>query len=118
MAELITIDNKVKEVFPRNGKHFELQEMYELIGCSIIEIVYLHDNRPMVIDEEGSFKGPENINTLATRLYKKNRMTRSQRQEYFQEMRKLGFTVIESMGENEADAIHGNVLVCKPEELN
>ena len=117
MAKLITVDQKIKEVFPTNGKYFELQELYGLIDCNMVETVYLHDNRPMVIDEEGAFKGPKNINIIATKLYKKNRMTKKQREDYFNSMRSKGFTVIESMGGNDSDSIHGNVLVCNPEEL-
>ena len=50
MATLIKQDGTKKEVEPNNGFDFQLKEMYELIGCSMIQIIEIGD-QIMVIDE-------------------------------------------------------------------
>lgn len=70
MAKLIETDGSVREVAPKNGRSFTLDEMRALIGCEWIEIVHL----PMtvetflVVDEEGKLNGKA-MNEKATRMY-------------------------------------------------
>ena len=67
MARLISTDGNERNIEPTNGTDFTLEEMYAALGCDMIEIVYLLDDRIMVIDEEGKLTDkPENA--LATML--------------------------------------------------
>lgn len=67
MATLIKQDGTKKEVEPNNGSDFQLKEMYELIGCSMIQIIEIGD-QIMVIDEEGKFEPTPHKNEKATEL--------------------------------------------------
>src|SRR5262249_27740327 len=71
MATLIRTDGTESEIRPENGKNFELDEMYRLIGnrCDIVEAIVLGDGTTMWIDEEGKLRWPTPaINRKATRL--------------------------------------------------
>ncbi len=57
MARLISTDGSERDIAPANGTDFTLEEMYAALGCDMIEIVYLLDDRIMVIDEEGKLSG-------------------------------------------------------------
>lgn len=74
MATLLKIDGTKTEVFPKNKRTgFTLQETYDLIGCSIVELVgQMDDGRLMLVNEEGKLKqGWETrINSQATNLYR------------------------------------------------
>lgn len=52
MAKVIKADGTTIVVEPKNGTDFELHEMYELIGCDIIEFVRVGE-KWLVVDEEG-----------------------------------------------------------------
>ncbi len=61
------------EIEPLNGETFELKEMYEAIGCELIEIIDLRGTDDiLVIDEEGKFNCDNLINDEATRLARKH----------------------------------------------
>lgn len=66
MAILLQPNGDVKEVRPANKK-FTLTELYDLIGCTIVEVVHMTDGRLMWIDEEGKLKGAA-FNAAATTL--------------------------------------------------
>lgn len=74
MATLIKIDGTKKEVFPQNKrKGFSLQETYDLLGCSMVELVGpMDDGRCMLIDEEGKLKQgwERRINAQATHMFR------------------------------------------------
>ena len=53
MATLITTDGTTRDVKPDNGTDFSLDELYALIGCQMVEVVYLPDGRTLWFDEEG-----------------------------------------------------------------
>ena len=55
----------------KNGKTFELREMYKLINCTIVEFIYF-ENQILIIDEEGKLNHKP-INDIATYLYRKNK---------------------------------------------
>jgi hypothetical protein len=58
---------RVREVMPANGTDFQLDEMYRLLGCEMIQIVPLRDGRLLVMDEEGKCHDqPKPFNALAT----------------------------------------------------
>ena len=69
MALLIRPDGSTRTVLAE-GSSFTLEEMYFLLDCSMIQPVYLEDDRIMVIDEEGKLK-PHFVNSLATELLHK-----------------------------------------------
>jgi len=58
MAQLIKTDETITEIEPKNGTDFNLQELYEAIGCDTVEVVYLRDGRLMIVDEEGLYDSP------------------------------------------------------------
>ena len=68
MATLIKTDGTRVEVEPKNGSHFEFKgEVYDLLGCSMVEVVHLADGRLMLIDEEGKFDSSKQPNWDATK---------------------------------------------------
>lgn len=65
MAQHILTTGEVQEITPQNGTFFKLQELNEFVG-GYIELVYLSDNRLMVVNEEGKLMGLP-VNIKATR---------------------------------------------------
>lgn len=92
MATLIRPDSTTQVVRPANGTDFTLDELYRILNCTTVEAVYLPDGRIMVIDEDGKFSKPLDVNPEAT---------------------KLGFKA----GIATSDYIVGDALVCSNEEL-
>lgn len=68
MATLIKANGTCKKVFPKDKENgFTLNELYNLIECSCIEIAkYFDDGKMMVVDEEGRLKENQQINHIAT----------------------------------------------------
>ncbi len=64
MATLIKPDGEQLSVTPKN-EIFTLEEMYNLLECSCVQIIQLHDGRIMWIDENGKLKR-HFINPMAT----------------------------------------------------
>jgi len=61
MATLYTTDGKQREVQPKNGTDFQLDELYKLLGCEMIEFV-VPRSQPgciLIIDEEGKLRARE-----------------------------------------------------------
>ena len=78
MATLYRTDNTQEEINPKNGKNFTRKELCELIGCDMIEVIYLnneayHEGDPegmiMIGDEEARLVGEPELNRQATRIY-------------------------------------------------
>lgn len=68
-AKILKQDGRAIEVEPLNGETFCLKEMYELLGCELIEIVTLRNSDDiLVIDEEGKFNSGKFINDRATEI--------------------------------------------------
>lgn len=65
MAQHILTTGEVQEIKPQNGAFFKLHELNEFVG-GYIELVYLSDNRLMVVNEEGKLMGLP-VNIKATR---------------------------------------------------
>jgi hypothetical protein len=60
MATLITLEGSEKM-----DKVPSFKECYALVGCKLLEVVYLGDGGVMLVDEEGLFNNPV-LNPLAT----------------------------------------------------
>lgn len=56
MAQLIKADGETRQVAPKNGRYFELDELQELVD-GFIENVYLSDGSIMVVNEDGKALG-------------------------------------------------------------
>lgn len=54
MATLIKANGESKEVLPKSGEYFSLEELQTFVG-GYIQIIHLSDNRLMVMNEEGKF---------------------------------------------------------------
>lgn len=56
MAQIIKTTGEVIEVTPKNGTDFSLEEMQEIVnhnGNHYIEVIYLPNDKLMIINEEG-----------------------------------------------------------------
>lgn len=73
MALLIYPDGKLVKVDPENGKTFELDELYNLLDCEMIQIIEPPSKKGaiLVIDEEGKLKGKP-LNGLATEMWQQH----------------------------------------------
>lgn len=67
-AVRIRTDGVVDNIAPINGTDFSLEEMYILTGQDIVEHIYLPNNKLLIVDEEGMYRVPLEINWLATRI--------------------------------------------------
>lgn len=70
-AILIKADGTKQTVKPKNGRDFKFDEMSEMLGCELVQILGDHstaDNINLVCDEEGKFNTPNAINDEATSL--------------------------------------------------
>ena len=103
----------INPIDPKKG--FQLNELYTLLDCNLVEVVRLHDGRIMICDEEAKLVDDPIINEEATRLYRINRMTKAEHIAKLKEQ--YGDNVfIMSMGDDEFEnSICGNVIVCPPE---
>lgn len=90
MAQIIQMDGAIINVQPKNGTDFSLEELQAVVG-GLIEIIRLGSDEIMVVNEEGKFVCE--VNTTAT---------------FFAKARKAIFPT---------DCIHGNVLVCKDNQV-
>lgn len=111
-AYLIYHNGHTRMIMPKNGAHFKLEELYELIGCEYVDIVTLSDGRLMVCDEDGLFKKlPQN--KVATNLYKKGRMSLEEMMALIEtQMIINGHKDVKVMGIGGDDNVLGNVIVC------
>ena len=66
MAKHYKTDGTIKEIEPKNKKHFTLKESQAFVG-GLIEIVYLKDSQIMIVNEEGKINNLP-INVKATDL--------------------------------------------------
>ena len=69
IAILIKPDGTETKIAPKNGKDFQLEELYKLIGCELIEVVYHIKGKGliMIVDEEGKLKPNSQPNLQATK---------------------------------------------------
>lgn len=67
----IRVDGVVENIAPINGSDFSLEEMYSLTGQDIVEHIYLPNDKLLIVDEEGLYRRPLEINWLATQIVSK-----------------------------------------------
>lgn len=63
MATLIKTDGTRLDVQPENGTDFSLDELYKMLDCDMVEVIYLDDERMMFLDENGKLK-PQKVNQM------------------------------------------------------
>lgn len=66
-AKILYTNGDIKDVQPKNGTDFSLEELQEIVG-GWIQIVNLNDRQILVINEEGKLDGLPG-NELATQVY-------------------------------------------------
>lgn len=66
MAKIFNTDGTTREIEPKNGTDFQLEEMREVVG-GYIELVDLRDGRLLVINEEGKLYNMD-VNLAATSI--------------------------------------------------
>lgn len=66
-AYLIRPDDSFEEVTPNNDTNFQLWELYNLLDCDTIEVIYKNKKRIMIIDGDGECK-QDLVNYFATSL--------------------------------------------------
>lgn len=111
-AILIKTDGTVQEVKPKNSNDFQLDELYELLDCNMVELVKLSDGRIMIADEDGKHEDAI-INREATALYQQGRMPSKEFSKIMKE--KYGDNFLDmgkGMSSEFQDSICGDVVVC------
>lgn len=70
MATLYYPDGTIiEDVEPENErKGFQLNELYKLLNCDMVEIVHLPNREIMIVDEEGWLKQNAEYNELASSI--------------------------------------------------
>ena len=71
-AKLLKASGEVVEIEPKNGTDFKLDELYEHLKCSLVEVINLNQDDIMVVDEEGKWSSNNVINVNATVLAQEN----------------------------------------------
>lgn len=66
MAQILNADGSARNIEPKNGTDFQLDELKEIVG-GYIEIVDLRNGQILVINEEGKLERLE-VNGLATSI--------------------------------------------------
>ena len=69
-AILIKPDGSQTSVAPANGKNFQLEELYKLLECQWVEVVWSlrEKGKIMIVDEEGKLKSSPVFNQVASSL--------------------------------------------------
>jgi hypothetical protein len=67
MAQIIKTNGEIIYAEPKNGKDFKLRELQAIVD-GYIEIVWLPNDKIMVVNEDGKLRGLE-TNVEATRIY-------------------------------------------------
>ena len=67
---LFRADGTTAPVFPRNGTHYDLDELYKLLKCDTLELVRDTSipNHILLVDENGRCRTPLVYNTQAMNL--------------------------------------------------
>lgn len=66
-AYLIRPDGTWEQITPDNGKDFRLPQLYKLLACRTIEVIYPSPERIMILDEDGK-RNEWPINHTATAM--------------------------------------------------
>lgn len=57
MATLYKVNGEKIEVSPQDGKKFTRAELYAMLDCNTVEVVFLRDGKIMIVDEDGKLTG-------------------------------------------------------------
>lgn len=71
-AKLLKASGEVMEIEPKNGTNFTLDELYEHLNCSLVEVINLNQDDIMVVDEEGKWASNKGVNLNATKCAQEN----------------------------------------------
>ena len=71
-AKLLKASGEVMEIEPKNGTDFKLDELYEHLQCSLVEVININQDDIMVVDEEGKLASNNVVNANATTLAQEN----------------------------------------------
>ena len=117
MATLIKIDGTQREVSPKNGTDFQLEELYNLLSCHYVDIVRLATpGQIMIIDEEGKLKRDAILNDAATFIY------RSEHRPFHEHIENLksqypDIPIVTLDAPHHVDTIYGDVIICWKSEF-
>lgn len=59
-AYLVKVNGEIREIKPKNGSDFALEEAQGYVA-GYIEVVYLSQDQIMIVDEEGKFSKESNV---------------------------------------------------------
>lgn len=67
---IIYPDGKIFYVKPQDGKKFSLAELYKLLDCQLVQVLYLDgkSKKILILDEEGKFRMDAKFNARASRI--------------------------------------------------
>jgi hypothetical protein len=119
MAAIIYRANGTQEVVtPKNGNNFQLQELYSLLSCSMIEHVDIgNPNVTMIADEEGALRNDCVVNKEATKMFREAHGITNP-SEYMEQMRQQYGDIIFVDHDNcEPFSVVGDVLVVSNDML-
>lgn len=71
-AKLLKASGEVMEIEPKNGTNFTLDELYEHLNCSLVEVINLNQDDIMAVDEEGKWASNNGVNLNATKCAQEN----------------------------------------------
>ena len=75
MATLYKSNGVVIEVEPKNGEKFQLEELYEMLGCDTVERVFIEGTKViMIVDENGKLKRRPRNQTATMIYHRRQRM--------------------------------------------
>lgn len=121
MATLIPADSSQpeREVKPRNGFEFHVDELHELVG-GYIEMFATIDGRMMVCNDESKLVDNPVKNERASKLLRF--MTNREFKQHVAELQKSGGVIIMGTGagggpDDPCDYIAGDVVVCSMREV-
>ena len=67
---LMRVDGTSTPVTPKNGVSYGLEELYKMLGCSMVQVVYTVADKNLILicDEEGLFVPNPTVNSAASIL--------------------------------------------------
>ena len=69
-AVLYDTDGTKSNVMPKNGTNFSLEELYELLECELVELIYLNSEDQILIGDEEGRLCDKPSNPIATVVYR------------------------------------------------
>jgi hypothetical protein len=67
MAKLLKASGEIESVEPKNGKGFQLRELYDLLDCNMVQVCEAsEEGKILIFDEEFLCKNEPVVNAKAT----------------------------------------------------